>query len=114
MGKRYSEGTDILKRDKEKAQYWFDRALSRIRRLNTSVISDKVGLIEWLLENENVQKASDVANSITSNYISAKAYELLYWKTQEEKYREEAIERLKATLSEGILQSLYELSDEKS
>lgn len=114
LGKRYSEGTDILKRDKEKAQYWFDRALSRIKRLNTSVISDKVGLIEWLLENENVQKASDVANSITSNYISAKAYELLYWKTQEEKYREEAIERLKATLSEGILQSSYELSDEKS
>ena len=112
LAKRYSEGTLLLKRDKEKAQYWYDRALSGIKRLNTSVIKEKVSLIEWLLENDKIQKALDVANSITSNYVSANAYEKLYRNTKEEKYREEAIERLKATLSEGVLQSSYEFSEE--
>ena len=99
LATRYSE-----EKNKEQAECWYNKALSIINHLDTSVISDKENLLLWLFENDKLEKALDVCTDNTSNDPSSLIYYLeyvfLFKKTGEEKYREEAIERLKYGLKQ--------------
>ena len=100
LAKRYSEGTDGLKKNVKMARSYYDIALSSINQLNINAISDKVSLAEWLIENDEIEKALNVADNFHDDFFpSAFVYELLFDKTGEEKYREEAIEKIKSVLS---------------
>lgn len=98
LAERYAEGTKILKRDLQKAQYWYDKVLLKVRSVDLAHLRDKARFVSWLVDRGQLEAALDYAGSLTNSFDKALFYHKMYAATGEEKYRDEAVEKYKASL----------------
>lgn len=110
LAERYAKGTKMLAKDLKKAKYWYDKTLAKSRNVDLAHLRNKNRFVTWLIDNGELDVVLHYADNLTNNIEAADLYAKIYRATIDEKYRDEAIEKYKASLTEGQL-DLNSLSD---